>query len=256
MSLAFAVSGFAVGAWAFKETKNWSLLLGIWYFCAMELLQFFQYFWLDDCAHPMNQFLTVIGFLHIAFQPYFTHLLGGAFITKPSKVAKMTAVRHLSLVAGVFMFSRYLMATPAHHIKQCDNVDWLRGERTCTFTGNYHLAWELPMYDATYFMPSNFIHFFMMFAPYIIMGPEMWLHGLILFATGPLLSSYITPNLYEQASIWCFFSIGQVTLATLMLRRGLNHPKVNKWKAEDRKSLEQQHQTKTPKVALDSKKSA
>ncbi len=38
----------------------------------------------------------------------------------------------------------------------------------CTYLGNYHLAWSVPLMDPTYFSPSVFIHCFMMFAPFAL----------------------------------------------------------------------------------------
>jgi len=231
MSGALALVGFLVGCWAWQQTRNKSLVAGIWYFVAMETLQFFQFFWLDDCSSPMNQFLTVIGFLHICFQPYFTHTFSGAFVQSPAKLAQYRVIKNLCLVMGCMMFSRWILFSAPDHTLKCANTEWIRGDRACTVRGNYHLAWELPLHAPTYFMPSNNIHFFMMFAPYIALGFDMWIHGFILFATGPLLSSFITPNLYEQASIWCFFSIGQVCLATFTLYWTLRKTKRgNLWK--------------------------
>lgn len=244
MSLALAVTGFFVGLWVLLQTRNYAAVAGIWYFVAMEFLQFFQFFVLDECSNPVNQWLTVLGFLHICFQPYFTHLFSGAFMSNPKKLHQMTIIRRLCVVMGLYMFSRYLMSTPAHHIKASTNTDWLRGERTCTFRANYHIAWELPLYNPTYFMPSNNIHFFMMFAPYLVMGPEMWLNGIILFTTGPLLSSYITDNLYEQASIWCFFSIGQVLIAVITLYCNLKLGKRDYWSWKAVKAMKEERKAK------------
>ena len=41
-----------------------------------------------------------------------------------------------------------------------------------------------------------------MFAPFFVMEPRYMINGVILFLCGPFLSMLITPNLYEQASIW------------------------------------------------------
>lgn len=44
------------------------------------------------------------------------------------------------------------------------------------------------------------------FAPFFVMDrPGMKLQGALLFLFGPFLASQITPNLQEQASVWCFF---------------------------------------------------
>jgi len=228
MSLALAVSGFILGAWGYSQTKNVRMLAGVWYFVAMETLQFFQFFWLNDCASPINQALTIIGFLHICFQPYFTHTFSSAFMRNEKKKAQMEMVRKLSLIMGCMMFSRWILFTPEHKL-QCANTEWLRGDQACTFQGNYHIAWSMPLHAPTYFMPSNGIHFFMMFAPYFAMGMDMWINGAILLFTGPVLSKLITDNLYEQASIWCFFSIGQVFIAVFALYFQLRAGKTDLW---------------------------
>merc|ERR1711865_428957 len=45
-----------------------------------------------------------------------------------------------------------------------------------------------------------------------------WIAGTILFATGPFMADWITPNKQEAASIWCFFSIMQVVgLACILI---------------------------------------
>jgi len=220
MSGAFALIGFFVGLWCWQQTHNKLLVAGVWYFVLMETLQYFQFFWLDaGCDNKVNQILTVLGFLHICFQPYFTHCLSGSFVQNEQKKAQYVTIRSLCLIMGVAMFSRYLLWTPAHKVTDaCPNTDWIRGNQACTRMGNYHLAWELPLTQPTYFLPSNNIHFFMMFAPYIATG--QWIPGLVLFLTGPFLSTFITDNLYEQAAIWCFFSICQVCLAVATLRFG------------------------------------
>jgi len=218
MSGAFALIGFIVGLWAYRETRNIALLAGVWYFVAMEALQFVQFFYLEaGCSDPVNKFLTVIGFLHICFQPYFTHVTSGAFMMNPQKKAQYVVIKRLCLIMGVAMFSRYLLWTEKDTLK-CENTEWIRGNTLCTRMGTHHLSWELPLTHPTYFMPSNNIHFFMMFAPYV--ATAQWVPGLILFLTGPFLSTFITDNLHEQAAIWCFFSICQVTLAVLSYRFG------------------------------------
>ena len=57
------------------------------------------------------------------------------------------------------------------------------------------------------------VHAFMMYAPFFALYEKrgMLVQGLFLLLTGPVAAAAITPNLMEQASIWCFFSIAQVT---------------------------------------------
>jgi hypothetical protein len=76
----------------------------------------------------------------------------------------------------------------------------------------FHLGWSVPMADPSYYVQGAGIHSFLMFAPFFALWEKkgMWLQGMVLFFTGPVLAGFISPNLMEQASIWCFFSIAQV----------------------------------------------
>merc|ERR1711935_231653 len=75
--------------------------------------------------------------------------------------------------------------------------------------------------DPSYFMPSAQIHAFMMFAPFLAMWEKrgMLIQGTFLLLTGPVMAAAITPNLMEQASIWCFFSIMQVCVMLILILR-------------------------------------
>jgi hypothetical protein len=67
------------------------------------------------------------------------------------------------------------------------------------------------------------IHSFLMFAPFFALYEKkgMVVQGLFLFLFGPHLAGMITPNLMEQASIWCFFSIAQISIMLFFIRETL-----------------------------------
>lgn len=90
------------------------------------------------------------------------------------------------------------------------STEWLRAEKLCTLSGKFHLRWEVPMADVSYYVPSAAIHSFFMFMPFFVIKPQNMIQGFVLWATGPALANYISPDLTEQASIWCFFSISQI----------------------------------------------
>jgi uncharacterized membrane protein YwaF len=62
-----------------------------------------------------------------------------------------------------------------------------------------------------------------MFAPFFALYEKkgMIIQGLFLFLTGPFLASVISPDLMEQASIWCFFSIAQISIMLFFIRETL-----------------------------------
>lgn len=72
------------------------------------------------------------------------------------------------------------------------------------------------MYDQTYFSPGASVHFFLMFAPFMVVDRKMAVLGGFLLLSGPFLASYITPSLFEQASIWCFYSCVQTAMMVFL----------------------------------------
>ncbi len=223
MSFAFACGGIAVAMVAWLKLNALggaarrgapAFVTGVLYFVVMEFLQAISYRYIDDgsgsrCRGP-NAALTVAGFAHICFQPYFTHLMCGAFYNpKGTRGVQNAFTLRLCLIAGIAFFMRYVLAAHAELPSYAPpgpgaNREWIRASTdspagpaaSCTSPGVYHLAWSVPLYQPTYFSPSVYIHSFMMFAPFLVSsGLQPKLFGAFLFATGPLLSAWITPNL-------------------------------------------------------------
>merc|ERR1712137_1055586 len=189
----------------------------------MEVLQVAQYYYIDQCSLPLNQFLTVLGLLHIAFQPCFSNLaLYGLSKNRLEDQEEAKYAIKLSFLAGCALFARWVFADyaifPFPNGPNATN-EWMVGPRTCSFTGPTHVGWELTMIEVSYFAPSFFIHLFCMFAPVLLMSLKSKFHflkfgscGAFLFVTGPVLAAYITGDRFEQPAVWCFFSVSQLVL--------------------------------------------
>lgn len=229
--------GLFMSIWIYTKTDNLQLAIGVFYFFLMEFLQYFQYLFIDDCDNKTNQVLTLVGYLHICYQPYFTHIINSALTKNPKMLRMYIPILRLCLVGGTMLFARYFFSGSAEeHFPEVQDIDaatgqstsavkvsteWLRGETLCTVSGKYHLAWIVPMSDVSYYTPSAAIHSFLMFAPFFVLRSNMIIQGVVLWATGPALAAYITPNLMEQASIWCFFSIAQIGVMLFLIRNVL-----------------------------------
>ena len=256
-SFAFAGFGLFLSWWIYSRTNNLGLASGVFFFFTMELLQGFQYFVIADnlqdskCNTFINQFLTLLGFLHICFQPYFCHVINASLTRSERYLWQYKVVLRLALIAGGWLFCRFLLAyfdvssATAMVSNTMDvsfprgadtgrSTEWLRGEKLCTFHGKFHLAWSVPMADPSYFVPSAQIHSFMMYAPFFALYEKkgMVVQGAFLLSTGPVLAAYITPNLMEQASIWCFFSIAQIAAMLCLIREVL----IVNWGREEHKA--------------------
>jgi len=230
MSATFAVIGLFCSWWIYSRTSNTGLASGVFFFFTMELLQSIQYLFIADsmespvCDTFMNQFLTVLGFLHICLQPYFCHVINASLTKNQKYIDRYLVIKRLCLIGGGMLFARFVFA---HYwgstLGNQTSTEWLRGSKVCTYRGNYHLAWSIPMADPTYVIPGAAIHSFCMFAPFFALYEKkgMVIQGIFLFAFGPYLAGLITPNLMEQASIWCFFSIAQIAIMLFCIRETL-----------------------------------
>lgn len=235
-SFSFAAVGLFLAWYVHHYTLNTKLAIGIFWFFLMEFLQGFQYFFIDDCNNIWNQVLTILGFIHICYQPYFTHIINSSLTRHPKYLEQYNIVLRLCLLGGTMLLARFFLAEFSSTVissdfgdwlkvdppaGSCRTTEWLRGEKLCTYRGKFHLAWAVPMYDPTYWSPSAAIHSFLMFAPFFVMKKNMIIQGIFLWAAGPLAASFITPNLQEQASIWCFFSIAQIGIMLYIIREQL-----------------------------------
>jgi len=247
MSAGFALVGLFVSWWIHSRTNNAQLASGVFFFFTMEALQAVQYMFLasglDDpyCMNIVNKVLTVLGFLHICLQPYFCHIINESLCQKPSDKIKdpihkgklekyhhqYTVIKRLCLIGGFLLFLRWpLSYITGWRLQEAPNaLEWIRGEHLCTFKTKamWHLGWSIPMADSTYNIQGTGIHSFLMFAPFFALYEKkgMIIQGCVLYFSGPFLAAMISPDMMEQASIWCFFSIAQISIMLFLIRETL-----------------------------------
>lgn len=235
MSLGFAAVGLFAAWWVQTKTNNTELASGVFFFFTMEFLQAIQYLFLASgltdpyCDNIINQILTLLGFLHICLQPYYCHVIN-ASLTKSCKYKdRYMIIKRLCLIGGFLLFFRYFLSyIPSLNVMDVSDyksTEWLRGEKLCTFKTQAmtHLGWSVPMADPSYYVMGAGIHSFLMFAPFVALYEKkgMVIQGIFLFLFGPIAASFVSDNLMEQASIWCFFSLAQITIMLFLIRETL-----------------------------------
>lgn len=190
-------------------SKNIYASIGIGYFALMEILQYFQYKVINECNNKYNKFLTILGYLHICFQPLFFNLWLFAFTKKPNFI-----FIYMSFIAGLLLASRLFFVNDED---LCDGKNEpLCGKVTCSFSGERHIAWNIRLRAAgkNWYTPSIGLHFFMWIAPALTIFQLKPILAVIL--TGPYLG-FLTNNIHEQPAIWCYTAIGQILLTYFLL---------------------------------------
>lgn len=212
-SAVLAAAGISTAIYVARKGESRELWLPLSYFALMELLQAVTYVYIDRCDDPNNQLLTLFGYLHVAFQPFFANMVAMYFIPESVKQKIATTVYSICAVAALAMLVKLY---PFGWAGSCNiGLEGFCGPHACSVSGNWHIAWQLPLNG-------------LLSAPvYYLPGYEWGLHALIYilaafimplaygswrfvgfhFLAGPLLSDILTTDPNEFAAVWCLFSI-------------------------------------------------
>jgi hypothetical protein len=188
-----------------KESKLLWLPLG--YFSLMEALQAYTYSVLNNCALPENQVATLLGYLHICFQPFFVNMVSLYFI--PKRLARKIApfAYGICFAAAVMML---IKVYPFEWAQKCIPGERpMCGEHICAFRGSWHIAWSIPVND----MYDRFSWYFLAaFATPFLYGS--WRFTVFHLVFGPVLARLTTDSLNEWPAIWCLLSIDLLLIIT------------------------------------------
>jgi len=205
-----AITAFGIGMTYYsavvkKDSKLIWMPLG--YFTLMEMLQAFTYGVIDKCGLPANQLATVLGYLHIVFQPFFINMISLYFIDK--RVAHKVApwAYGLCFVASIIMI---LKLYPFAWAPLCNpETRPMCAASLCSYYGNWHIAWGLPINDLMSQLPSYLIVGFILPVLY-----GSWRFTLWHLIAGPVFAWMTTDNINEWPAIWCLFSLELMLIVT------------------------------------------
>lgn len=204
-SIAATTLGGAATVYGIKKNVPKERILALAYFTLMELLQVAQYMWIGQCDIRQNQFLTYLGFIHICFQIPVANMFMLSFASKNARKRWTKPVVLISFLASFFLLAK-VVAPWVYDIPKewmCKVGDALCGDNACTYKGNWHLSWRMPLlgYD-----PGNSIYFILVFLLPLVYGS--WRISLFHFMVGPLFAKMLSNDHNEVPAIWCLFSIG------------------------------------------------
>ena len=220
-SAVLATVGIASTVYVAVKKESRDLWIPLGYFSLMELLQAITYQFIDQCDQPVNQVLTLLGYIHIAFQPFFINMVSMHFL--PDKVRKKISlfVYALSFAGTVRML---IKVYPFDWAGTCEfGTGAMCAPNLCSVHGSWHIAWNVPvnaisyLYFLGYAVPAFIV-------PFVYGSWRMTLyHALV----GPGLATLTTNNLNEWPAVWCLFSIGLLLLVMKTPIRKLMY--VKKW---------------------------
>ena len=181
-------------------------------FSSMELLQAFTYSVIDQCSLPSNQIATLLGYLHISFQPFFINMISMYFIPGHVRERIQWPVYTVCFISAIIML---LQLYPFEWAGSCPLGRGLCSDRLCSVSGEWHIAWDIPTNGMLNFITvESWASFLGTYPSYLIAGILLpfaygsWRLTLYQFLVGPQLALQLTSNPNEVAAIWCLLSIG------------------------------------------------
>lgn len=203
----------ALGAVASTITYRRGDAPAIWltfgFFTLMEALQLWGYGVVDQCGTPANRTVTVLSYLHIAIQPFFINAFTMELVPQPVKRRARFWVYGACAVSTSVMLAQLV---PSEALGTCLAGEPLCGERWCTVSGDWHIAWDVP-YNGLLLPLERALGINAGFPSYMIVAfliPLLygaWRFVIVHALSGPILAAALTTNPNEMPAIWCLFSI-------------------------------------------------
>lgn len=209
-SVAMVGLGFGAVAITAMRGEPRAIWLTLGYFTAMEGLQAAGYSVVDQCGSTGNRTITQLSYLHIVFQPLFLNAFAMAIAPAPVPVRVQRWVYAVASVCSALMLLRLV---PFDWAGVCTAGTSLCSEAFCTVSGNWHIAWQVPLNDL-YWPISRLLGLQIEFPDYFIAAFVLplvygaWRFVLFHLMAGPTLAWVLTSNPDEMPAVWCLFAIG------------------------------------------------
>ena len=208
---ALATLGMGATVYLARKGEPRELWMPLGYFALMELLQAFTYIRIGQCDLASNQAMTLLGYVHVMFQPFFVNMIAMHFIPEPIK-RRIAGYVYGLCAAGVILFTLKLLDLPGTGLCHV-GAEPFCGLVACSMNGNWHIAWQLPLNDLlSEALAGEWIRGLHSYS-YLALGfmlPVLygsWRFTLVTFLMGPFIALLSTDNVNEFPAVWCLYSI-------------------------------------------------
>lgn len=211
-----------------KHQQQWNdkyglRAVGTFYLSLMETLQAVNYTALDGPGF-LNSLCSLLGFLHVCFQPFFISFIMLSLIPKQRRAYWMNYTLFFSTISALALLSRLLISpslpgcfsqycTPVTTMNSLLNVTvYFTKTVGCTHTsflsyhGDWHIAWQWVLNNCSLCV---YPYIFTVFILPWFYGPYIAVISATLF--GPIASILSSSNPDEFGAIWCLIAIGLVS---------------------------------------------
>jgi hypothetical protein len=191
-----------------------AIWLTLGYFTVMEALQATGYAVVGRCGAPSNQAITLLSYLHIAFQPFFINAFAMELVPSPVKARLRHGVYLCCAASSTVMLAQLY---PFEWAGKCRLGEALCGAELCLASGEWHIAWNIP-YNGLLLSLEDSLGIHSGFPTYLLtvfllpLAYGAWRFVIFHALAGPILANALTTNPNEAPAVWCLFSIGIVLI--------------------------------------------
>ena len=216
-SAVLAMIGIGTAIYSAQKKMHPTLWLTLGYFSLMELLQAFTYTVINQCGSELNQILTLFGYLHICFQPFFINAVSLHFLPETRRRKATIPAYTICFAASIVML---MQLYPFGWAGVCHVPEPMCSNHLCSVSGNWHIAWDVPLNGLGWDIKTSFASFHLgayytayFIAAFVIpFAYGVWRGTIFHLLVGPTLAWATTDNMNEWPAIWCLLSIGIVML--------------------------------------------
>lgn len=206
--------GTAATVVAVRRGEPTAIWVTLGFFTGMEGLQAAGYAVVDQCGSGLNQSVTLLSYLHIAFQPIVINAFAMALVPGGVSQPMRRRVYGLASLATLLLLVRLM---PLDWAGRCVPGETLCGPALCTISGDWHIGWEVPLNNLWSIVPvidvSGWFPAYMLAVFVLPLFYGAWRFALFHLLVGPVLAYTLTSNPNEYPAIWCLFSIGIILIA-------------------------------------------
>jgi Family of unknown function (DUF5765) len=221
-SAVLATVGLASTTYIALKGEDKRLWLPLGYFSLMEALQAVAYTVIGQCDAPLNQIVTLLGYFHIVFQPFFINMISLYFIPPEIRrkiepwVVFFTSVGVLTMLVSTYPFEWAPVCQ--------QGVAPFCSPKICSMHGSWHISWGMPRSVFGYVFGVRAYTVIAFVLP-LLYGS--WRFTMYHILTGPFMAAITSGDLNEWAAVWCLFSIGLLLIAIKTPLRTVLH--VRRW---------------------------
>jgi len=209
ISFSFATVGILTTAYIYNYKKDLTKT-GIQYillfYTFMELLQGFQYFFVNQCSNAVNIFLTEVAYLLVLVQPLMWNSY--FYLNSPEKDKNIfvVAIALFSVWMTVDLAARFMYGKTDRN--KTKKTQTLASDKVCTKKQKTHLYWEWTLADFGEYNATALSYFMIWFIPALVSEKFRSTSIVIMvFAVFAGTLAHLNGEFFTFPSLWCYISL-------------------------------------------------